>query len=60
MKEKEANSWMLNIIPGNCPVLRPDIVFFRSWDMQVLQGEVSPLPNPQPGGPGLRIYDSVA
>jgi len=48
MKEKEANSWMLNIIPGNCPLLRLDIVFFVSWDMQcVTERGSQPLAQPQ-------------
>jgi hypothetical protein len=29
----------------------PTITFLQGWI-------VSPAPNPQPGGPGLRIYDS--
>jgi hypothetical protein len=41
--------------PNSGPGLRfwgfVTITFLRGWI-------VSPAPNPQPGGPGLRIYDS--
>jgi hypothetical protein len=47
--EKEANSCMLNIIPGNCPVLRFDIIIiFRSWDTQCVNREKLSAPCPTP------------
>jgi hypothetical protein len=36
----------------------PDLPFWGFITITFLQGWiVSPAPNPQPGGPGLRIYD---
>jgi hypothetical protein len=43
------------------PKTGPDVPFWGFVTINFLQGWiVSPAPNPQPGGPGLRIYDPQA
>jgi hypothetical protein len=47
------------LLRRNSPTSVLDLLFFRFRDMLCFRTEVvSPSPNPQPGGLGLRIYDT--